>query len=198
MYIIHGNIPHCFWKVQIIKNEFLKNVVLYFTWLVWEWPSIWLLILTLLFGLDKNIVWLLILRKILFDFSVLANAECKIKWYVLDFLLIYEWQLWNALEISFIYIWEEILHNRWMGCLSVSPQNSVLNICMKSSRALTTWLWTCVSGALVKDAQGLLAPSFPFSCFPCDHLSPAKVFFFLQVLKYTTWSQSKFLLLKGL
>ena len=29
--------------------------------------------------LGQNIIWLLILRKILFDFSVLANAECKIK-----------------------------------------------------------------------------------------------------------------------
>ena len=124
MYIIHGNTLHCFWKVQITKNEFLKNVqfcilpglcgsdqqydfsysLCYLTWNQ---------------QYHKNIICLLILRKILFDSSVLANAEYKKKWHVLDFLLTHESQLWKALGISFIYYFgrKYFIIAEWSACL---------------------------------------------------------------------------------
>ena len=136
MYIIHGNTLHCFWKVQITKNEFLKNVqfcilpglcgsdqqydfsysLCYLTWNQ---------------QYHKNIICLLILRKILFDSSVLANAEYKKKVICIR-LSINTWKpaMEGSGNIVYILFWEEILHHRWMVCLSVSPQNSVLNICM--------------------------------------------------------------------
>ena len=135
MYIIHGNTLHCFWKVQIIKNEFLKNVQFCIS------PGLCgsdqqydfsysLCYLTWNQQYHKNIICLLILKKFYLtpQFWLMLNIKKSdtIR------LSINTWK--PAMECSgnivYILFWEEILRHRWMGCLSLSPQNSVLNICM--------------------------------------------------------------------
>ena len=73
-------------------------------------------------------------------------------------------------NIIYILFWEEILHNRWMGCLSVSPQNSVLNICMNTVIQgidhLTMELGFRGSDGGCSGSVSTFLSSFPFSCFP--------------------------------
>ena len=61
--------------------------------------------------------------------------------------------------------------------VSVPTEQCSQHLYEQTFRALTTWLWTCVSGALMKEAQGLLAPSI-LMFFPVIILVQQRVFFF--------------------